>query len=249
MPVRPGTFVLLVVATVGLVVWLTTFDSDDNSRLLRVLVASSLSEVTSDLADAWTETLSSEKSVSVELLAGGSNHLVAQLRDGAPADAFLTADPDLLDDLTAAGLTLGIREAGLAHNHLVVARPALGPTRSPTELHDPSLVLVACAPEVPCGGSAVARFGDLPVDSFEASARAVVTRLALDEADLGIAYATDVNSHPDLVPAWPQEPVCPCVSYAAVALSTAGNSFVAFLASNRARSILTTHGFPVGPPQ
>jgi ABC-type molybdate transport system substrate-binding protein len=95
----------------------------------------------------------------------------------------------------------------------------------------------------------VARFGDLPVDSFEASARAVVTRLALDEADLGVAYATDVSSHPDLVAAWPQEPTCPCVSYAAVALSPVGTPFVAFLADDRARSILTTHGFPVEPPR
>jgi molybdate transport system substrate-binding protein len=246
---RPGTFVLLVAVTVGLVIWLTTIAPDGNSRPLRVLVASSLSEVASDLVDAWTETLSSEQTVSVELIAGGSNHLVAQLRDGAPADAFLTADPDLFDDLTAAGVALGRQETGLAHNHLVVAQPAHSPTRSPIDLRDPSLVLVACAPEVPCGVATLARFGDLPVDSFEASARAVVTRLALDEADLGVAYATDVSSHPDLVPAWPQEPTCPCVSYAAVALSPVGTPFVAFLADDRARSILTTHGFPVEPPR
>ena len=246
---RPGTFVLLVAVPVGLAIWLTTIAPDDNSRPLRILVASSLSEVASDLIDAWTETLSSEQTVSVELIAGGSNHLVAQLRDGAPADAFLTADPDLFDDLAAADVALGRQETGLAHNHLVVAQPAHGPTRSPIDLRDPSLVLVACAPEVPCGGTTVARFGDLPVDSFEASARAVVTRLALDEADLGVAYATDVSSHPGLVPAWPQEPICPCVSYAAVALSTAGTPFVAFLADDRAQSILTIHGFPVEPPQ
>ena len=87
------------------------------------------------------------------------------------------------------------------------------------------------------------RFGDLPIDSLEPSARATVTRLALSEADLGIVYATDVAAHPGLVPAWPQEPVCPCVTYAAAALTEAGVTFVGYLGSGDARAVLVGHGF------
>ncbi len=226
---------------------------------LTVFVASSLTDVTADLADEWTLT----SGVGVELVAGGSNHLAAQVRDGAPADVFLTADAELLDDLQHRLLAnpatdqMTDRVAGrvptvihdLAINHLVVARPTAGPERRPADLRDPSVVLVACATGVPCGDAAAARFGDLPVDSFEPSARAVVARLALDEADLGIVYATDVAAHTGLAPAWPQEPTCPCVTYAAASLSPSGNPFVAFLTSDRARQILTEHGFVAGPPR
>ena len=242
---RPGArseqlVLLLCIATVGMVLWLTAFAPDDDPQPLRVLVASSLVDVVDDLADAWT----AENGTRIEVVAGGSNHLAAQVRDGAPADAFLSADAALLTGLAGPDGPSGanpIRE--LAHNHLVVARPADGPTRDPADLHDRSLVLVACAPEVPCGGATTARFGDLPVDSYEASARAVVTRLTLDEADLGVVYATDVAGHAGLVPAWPQEPTCPCVTYAVLPLTDDGARFVAFLASDRSRGLFTEHGF------
>ena len=244
-----GAILLAVVAWMGA----TGCTEAPDDAALTVFVASSLTEVAADLADAWAST----SGVVVELVAGGSNHLAAQVRDGAPADAFLTADADLFDDLerrllvnqatdqTADHVPTAIHD--LAINHLVVARPTTGPERRPADLRDPSLVLVACAAGVPCGDAAAARFGDLPVDSFEPSARAVVARLALDEADLGIVYATDVSAHAGLAPAWPQKPTCPCITYAAASLSLSGNPFVAFLTSDRARQILTKHGFVTGP--
>ena len=244
-----GAILLAVVAWMGA----TGCTEAPDDAALTVFVASSLTEVAADLADEWAST----SGVVVELVAGGSNHLAAQVRDGAPADAFLTADADLFDDLerrllvnqatdqTADHVPTAIHD--LAINHLVVARPTTGPERRPADLRDPSLVLVACAAGVPCGDAAAARFGDLPVDSFEPSARAVVARLALDEADLGIVYATDVSAHAGLAPAWPQKPTCPCITYAAASLSLSGNPFVAFLTSDRARQILTEHGFVTGP--
>ncbi|MDG1465294.1 MAG: substrate-binding domain-containing protein [Acidimicrobiales bacterium] len=240
-----GAILLAVLAWMGA----TGCTEAPDDAALTVFVASSLTEVAADLTDEWAST----SGVVVELVAGGSNHLAAQVRDGAPADAFLTADADLFDDLQR---RLIVNQAidhvptaihDLAINHLVVARPTTGPERRPADLRDPSLVLVACAAGVPCGDAAAARFGDLPVDSFEPSARAVVARLALDEADLGIVYATDVSAHAGLAPAWPQKPTCPCITYAAASLSLSGNPFVAFLASDRARQILTEHGFVTEP--
>ncbi len=240
-----GAILLAVLAWMGA----TGCTEAPDDAALTVFVASSLTEVAADLTDEWAST----SGVVVELVAGGSNHLAAQVRDGAPADAFLTADADLFDDLQR---RLIVNQAidhvptaihDLAINHLVVARPTTGPERRPADLRDPSLVLVACAAGVPCGDAAAARFGDLPVDSFEPSARAVVARLALDEADLGIVYATDVSAHAGLAPAWPQKPTCPCITYAAASLSLSGNPFVAFLTSDRARQILTEHGFVTEP--
>lgn len=244
-----GVILLVVVAWMGAAGCTGT----PGDAVLTVFVASSLTNVAADLTEEWTST----SGVDVELVAGGSNHLAAQVRDGAPADAFLTADAELLNDLQHRLLANSTTDQmtdrvptvihDLAINHLVVARPTVGPERRPVDLRNPMLVLVACAAGVPCGDAAAARFDDLPVDSFEPSARAVVARLAVDEADLGIVYATDVAAHTGLSLAWPQEPTCPCITYAAASLSPSGNPFVVFLASDRARQILTEHGFVAGP--
>jgi len=178
---------------------------------------------------------------------GGSNHLAAQLRDGAPADAFLTADVDLLDGLLSDPAPADLVR-GFAYNHMVVAMPSDGPGWNPGDLHNRDLVLVVCARGVPCGDATWARFGDLPVDSLEPSARAVVTRLDLGEADLGIVYATDVAARPGLVQAWPHDPACPCVAYAAAALTDRGRSFLAFLDTPAARDVLAGYGFVTEPP-
>ncbi|MBJ32183.1 MAG: molybdate-binding protein [Acidimicrobiaceae bacterium] len=246
-PDRDGLLMLvLCIATCGMVLWLTAFRDGSGPSPLRVLVASSLVDAVGELADRWTV----EAGRAVEVVPGGSNHLAAQVRDGAPADAFLSADETLLhglrEELGELGHLTDDPVLELARNHLVVARHASAPERSPADLHDPALVLVACAPEVPCGAATVARFGDLPVDSLEPSARATVARLLLDEADLGVVYATDVVAHPDLVSAWPQEPACPCVDYAAAALSPDGRAFVDFAASPEGRAVLETHGFASG---
>ena len=237
---------LLCGSAVGLVIWLVAVSTGDDRAGLRILVASSLVDAVADLGEQWT----AESGTPVEVVSGGSNHLAAQIRDGAPADAFLSADDSLLERLDTDGHLVGPVGQSLARNHLVVARPADGPNREPADLHNPALVLVACAPEVPCGSAAVQWFGDLPVDSLESSARATATRLALGEADLGIVYATDVAAHPNLVTAWPQdvpEPndPCPCVAYGAAALSSAGTSFVSFLTTTEARTVLAAHGFAV----
>ncbi|MDG2427336.1 MAG: substrate-binding domain-containing protein [Acidimicrobiales bacterium] len=240
---RRSTGVLLVLFLSSLILLLTQQANHDSVVDIRVFVASSLSDVIEDLADEWT----SGSETSIELVVGGSNHLAAQLRDGAPADAFLTADGNLLTDLRTQGLLSHALVESVAHNYLVVAQPISGPDRHPSNLYDPSLVLVACAPGVPCGDATNARFANLPVDSHEPSARAVVARLALDEADLGVVYSTDVVGHPDLIQAWPQEATCPCVAYAAAGLSPTGDMFVTFLSSTQAQQILSTHGFTLEP--
>ena len=235
--------ILTVFLFISLILWFTQRTNPDSTLDIRVFTASSLSDVIKDLADEWTN----GSETSVELVIGGSNHLAAQLRDGAPADVFLTADGNLLTDLRSQGLLSdGLVEA-VAHNYLVVAQPISGPDRHPSTLYDPSLILVTCAPGVPCGDATITRFADLPVDSHEPSARAVVARLALDEADLGVVYATDVVAHPDLIQAWPQENTCPCVAYSAAGMSPTGDKFVKFLSSVQAQQLLSAHGFTLEP--
>ncbi|HIE66529.1 MAG TPA: molybdate ABC transporter substrate-binding protein [Acidimicrobiia bacterium] len=222
-------------------------DDDDNSDRITVFVASSLTDVIGDLATEW-ESVGGSGLVDV---VGGSNHLAAQLRDGAPADVFITADAALLDLLTPDRTPIAVLDR-FAGNHLVVAVPIDNPAgiRGPADLQRTDTILVACVTGVPCGDASFERYGDLPIDSYEPSVRAVVARLALGEADLGIVYATDVAAEPRIIAAWEEPPACPCVSYAAAALTDRGLEFLDFLETNPARDVLATHGFAreVAPP-
>ena len=66
-----------------------------NKNQITIFSASSLTEVVKETIDTFETTFGKE----VVAVFAGSNHLAAQLRDGAPADIFLTADTDLFDGL------------------------------------------------------------------------------------------------------------------------------------------------------
>ena len=228
---RPSRLFLAMALTVVL-----TGGCGSNDERLTVFAASSLADVLPDLAGAHRQAGGPD---GVEVL-GGSNHQAAQLRDGAPADAFVTADAALLAGLATVGPPIPV-----ASNYMVVAVPADNPggVTGPHDLRRDDLRLAVCAAGVPCGDATAARFGDLPADTEEPSVRAVLSRLVLGEADLGVVYATDVAAEAKVVVPWTQEQACPCVAYAAVALSDRGVGFVEFLASPAAQAILADHGF------
>jgi molybdate transport system substrate-binding protein len=163
---------------------------------LRVLAAASLTDAFTDLARTFER---EHPGVSVSLGFAGSSALVQQIADGAPADVVATADEHtmraLADQRTLAGAPVVV-----ARNRLAIAVEPGNPQRI-TDLADlgrPGLVVVLCAPEVPCGRLAAAALATAGVtvvpSSLEENVRAVVARVSLGEADAGIVYATDVRA-------------------------------------------------------
>ncbi len=171
----------------------------DNATV--VFAASSLTEAADELVTAYQ----ADGGGDVDVVVGGSAALAAQIRDGAPAGVFLSADRRLADEV-AASCSDPCRSQPFARNSLVLAAPA-GNQSSATGLADlarPDLRVVLCAPEVPCGAlgaELTSRYGVTPApDSLESSVRAVRTRLELDEADLGLVYATDLSGELESIP-------------------------------------------------
>ena len=130
---------------------------------------------------------------------GSSSTLATQIVNGAPADAFASADDSNLQKVVAAALVKG-SPAIFATNRLQIAVAPGNPKRisSLADLARRGLVVVLAAPSVPAGRyarEALDKAGvALAPASQEVDVRAVLSRVALGEADAGIVYVTDVRS-------------------------------------------------------
>jgi molybdate transport system substrate-binding protein len=126
----------------------------------------------------------------------GSQMLVQQVLDGAPADIVATADTATMDKLVGAKRVEG--PTTLAHNTLAIA-VAPGNPKEVTGLADlarPDLTVVLADPSVPVGAYAAAalRHADVAVKprSLELDVKAALAKVIAGEADAAIVYATDV---------------------------------------------------------
>ncbi len=141
----------------------------------------------------------------------GSQQLAQQINEGAPADVFASANNKQMDVVIQAGGITGGTEQTFTKNRLVVIFPKDNPVGL-TELKDLSksgLKLVLAAKEVPVGqysldfldkAAADAGFGTTFKDdvlknvvSYEDNVKAVLTKVALGEADAGIVYTSDIS--------------------------------------------------------
>lgn len=133
----------------------------------------------------------------------GSSGLVDQIKGGAPADVFASADKKNMDKAVEAGLLDG-EPKQFATNYLVVVTPAGNPAGITG--FDASLdgkKLVVCAAEVPCG-AATGRLAEaegltLKPVSEESSVTDVLGKVTSGEADAGLVYATDAKQAGDKV--------------------------------------------------
>jgi molybdate transport system substrate-binding protein len=131
----------------------------------------------------------------------GSSQLAQQIRQGAPADVFLSASPVYTQDLYAAGLVR--KPVAFATNRLVLIVPRRNPAaiRTVTDLdRRRDVKLVVAGAKVPIGlytREVLKRLGLLRVlrkaVSQEPDVKGVVAKVALGEADAGFVYATDVR--------------------------------------------------------
>ena len=128
----------------------------------------------------------------------GSSTLAAQIEQGAIGDVFASADQPTMQKLVDAGLVSG-SPSTFARNRLQIVVAAGNPKHigGLADLSRAGLVVLLCAPAVPCGryASQALRAAGVTVTpaSQEADVNAVVSKVALQEADAGIVYVTDVK--------------------------------------------------------
>lgn len=175
---------------------------------LTVFAAASLTSPFNDMKAAFE---AANPGVTVEFNFAGSQQLEEQLAQGAAADVFASASKKYMDAAVDANLVTKDTQKNFAQNRLVVIYPTANPggMTAIKDLAKKGMKVVLAAKEVPVGQYALtvldnavkdpaygATFKDdvlANVVSYEDNVKAVLSKVALGEADAGIVYVSDVT--------------------------------------------------------
>jgi molybdate transport system substrate-binding protein len=211
-----------------------------STRTLTVFAASSLTTALTAEGKAFEAFRSG---VHVRFSFAGSQALVAQLRQGAPADVLATAD-------TASMATAGLSGARVfARNRLAIITAPHNPKHiaSLRDLARKDLRVVLAGPTVPVGKAARKALSAAAVTvrpvSLEQDVKGVVTKVRLGEADAGIAYVTDVQAAKGGIAGTPLAGISNSYPVAVVKDVADARAFADFLLSPQGQSLLATFGF------
>lgn len=157
-----------------------------------VLAAASLTESFEALAETFE---AAHPSVDLRLSFGGSALLAQQVRAGATADVLATADERTMRFVADDGL---IDEPhAIARNTLTLVTAAGNPAgiQGLPDLARDDLVVALCDAVVPCGDATMRLLSladvDPAPDTLEQDVKAVLMKVRLGEADVGVVYVTD----------------------------------------------------------
>jgi molybdate transport system substrate-binding protein len=232
---------------------------------LTVFAAASLKDAFSEMGKQFEAT---HAGVKVVFNFGGSQQLAQQLSQGAPADVLASANKKQLDVVVDTGRIVSGTARTFARNRLVVVLPKDNPGQLATlqDLARPNLKLVLAAKEVPIGQYALdfldkatkdAAFGTgfkdtalKNVKSYEDNVKAVLTKVALGEADAGIVYTSDITPEardkvttiaiPDALNTLAAYPIATIKEARQADLA---QKFVAYVLSDTGQKILVANGF------
>jgi len=186
----------------------------------------------------------------------GSNALAAQIRQGAPADVFASANMTLPNALHGDGFCS--KPVVFTRNRLVLIVPSSNPAgiHSVYDLRRKGIKLVIADKGVPVGSYTLQVLKNMNLSgvlknvvSRENDVREVLAKIALNEADAGFVYSTDARTVPNKVkvlkiPAWAQPKVQYGICVVPASHNKAGaNAFVKRVLSPAGQTILLRFGF------
>lgn len=232
--------------------------SEPPKATLTVCAAASLTEAFGDLARTFE---SRHPQVRVVCNFAGTQQLLAQLKAGARADVFASANTRYMDEAISDNLVNVGVDRVFARNRLVIvqSRKSEAKITSVADLAQPKLRVVIADAAVPVGKytqQMLAKAGDdlankiqANVISRELDVKAVLAKVRLGEADAGVVYASDVTSGakadvtqiaiPDAINVIAEYPIAP--------LSESAHEdyaawFVNFVLSDPGQKLLAAHG-------
>jgi molybdate transport system substrate-binding protein len=225
-----------------------------------VFAAASLTDALDRVAAAWT----AETGRDVVISYAGSSALARQIRQGAPADVFISASVDWMDAVEASGdLRAGTRRDILGNTLVLIAH---GRDAAPATVDENldlagmldggrlSMALVEAVPAGVYGKAALTSLGlwdDVaPLVAQSDNVRAALAFVARGEAPLGIVYATDAAVEDDVtvIGTFPQgshDAIVYPAGITAQSDSPVAGDFLDFLTTDAARAVWGEFGFIV----
>lgn len=221
------------------------------SQAITVSAAASLTEPFNRIGAEFMAT----EGAQVDFTFDSSSTLSRQILDGAPVDAFASADSDNMKRLTDANMVAGTPVA-FARNELVIVTKAANPKAvSGLESLTGAGTISLCGVDVPCGKYAAQALQKANVTIPESrvtrgqNVKAALTAVTEGDADAAIVYATDAKSAGDKVETVRiPESSNVIATYPAASIQGSGDlaaatAFVRFLTSPQAQAILAEYGF------
>jgi molybdate transport system substrate-binding protein len=221
---------------------------------LLVFAASDLEPVLPGIARAFTD----EHGTPVDIVFGSSGMLAAQIRNGAPAHVFLSADERFVDPLVTANVLAADSRTGYALGRLaIVHRPDLPPPSALVDLADPGYEVIAIAnpDHAPYGRAArealvaAAVWPNVAGRVVQAGSVAQAFQLlqagSADAAVVALSLAiARGDAEPVRVPAHLHAPLSQTGGVVAgTGMEEIGRAFLRFLAGDRSRAALEEFGF------
>lgn len=227
-------------------------------KILTIFAAASMKNALDELNTAYT----AKTGVKVVASYAASSALAKQLEQGAPADAFISADTDWMDYSTAKKTINEPTRINLLGNKIVLIAPkdsklgnvAIGAGFDLAKLAGDGRVATGDVKAVPVGKYAKAALEKLgawqaaePKFAMAESVRAALALVARGEAVLGIVYETDAKVEPGvkIIGAFPADSH-PAIIYPVAATAAAkpeATDYVTFLRSAAAKAIFEKYGF------
>ncbi len=205
------------------------------ARELVVFAAASLREVMTEIAAEWTR----RGGRPVRLQFDASSTLARQIREGARADAFVSAAPEWMSEVRP------IQRHEWLGNRLVLVVPRDAPDADLRALES----LALAAEQVPAGTYARAALAHLGVPLpartiYGSSVRDVLAKVSRGGAAAGIVYATDAAVDPEVRIAFTFPAAShPRILYSAGLLTPEGEGFFDALQEPWALDIAHRRGF------
>lgn len=251
---RPGNCRALLAIMLALalgVVFAGCGDEQSTDTPLTVFAAASLTDAFTELGEEFA---AAHPDAAPRFSFAGSGDLATQIKEGAPADVFASAD---LVAMQSAGDAVDASRIFARNRMMIVVAPG-NPhaVKGLADLGGENLNVVLAAADVPAGRYAAeilerAHVAVTPV-SLETNVKGVVSKVALGEADAGIVYVTDVTAAgdaasgvaiPDAQNAIAEYPIA---RVAAAERADDAAAFVDFVLSPAGQAILARYGFAAG---
>jgi molybdate transport system substrate-binding protein len=224
---------------------------------LTVSAAVSLKEALSQIARSYER----ESATKIRLNFGASGQILAQIREGAPVDVFISASDAQMNQAETQNLTDRATRRVIARNSLVLIVPSSAkiPLAGFADLTAAAVKRLGIGEPrtVPAGDYAMQVLRHLKLDEAlapkliaGASVRQVLDYVERGEVDAGIVYATDARQSGDKVRIVAQaqadwhEPIAyPAAIVAASKHHDAASQFIDYLTTPPAQAILRERGF------